>query len=114
MVHSVIHWEIAGQDGAKLSAFYRDLFAWELTTFDERYWMVQPGSPDGVGGGIMQVEGPPRVTIYVQVDDLQTTLDSVMLLGGRTVRDPEPIPGIGRFALFEDIAGNVIGLIEPA
>jgi predicted enzyme related to lactoylglutathione lyase len=30
------------------------------------------------------------------------------------VRAPQPIPGIGRFALFEDLEGNVIGLLETA
>jgi hypothetical protein len=116
MPHSVVHWEIAGNDGEKLAGFYRDLFAWNPTTFDERYWMVAPDPAGGVGGGIVQVEGPvpPHVTIYVHVDDIEETLAHVADLGGRTARGPEPIPGVGRFALFEDLAGNVVGLLETA
>jgi hypothetical protein len=73
-----------------------------------------PPAPPGIGGGILQTEGPvpPHVTIYVQVEDLEATLERAALLGGSTLRAPEAIPGIGRFAVFQDLEGNAIGLLE--
>jgi hypothetical protein len=43
----------------------------------------------------------------VQVDDLEATLDHANVLGGRVVKSPQPIPGSGRVATFEDVEGNV-------
>lgn len=110
---SVIHWEIGGRDGEKLARFYGDLFGWTPQPAGEGYWLIPP-APPGIGGGVLESEAfvPPHVTIYVQVDHLEEVLHHAALLGGKVVRTPEPIPGIGRFALFEDIEGNVVGLLE--
>ena len=113
MLHPVIHWEIGGLNGEKLTRFYEDLFGWQPQPAGEGYWLIEPGDP-GIGGGILSspAEVPPHVTIYVHTGDLEETLERAALAGGRTVREPQPILGIGRFALFEDPEGNVIGLLE--
>jgi hypothetical protein len=113
MAHPVIHWEIGGREGEKLARFYEDLFGWAPQPAGEGYWLIAP-EPPGIGGGILEAQGelPAHVTIYVHTRDLEETLDRVTIAGGRTIRDPQPIPGIGRFALFEDPEGNVIGLLE--
>jgi predicted enzyme related to lactoylglutathione lyase len=57
------------------------------------------------------VDGGPRITFYVQVDDLQKYLDRAEELGGKTVMPPSEIPGTGvMLAMFTDPSGNVIGL----
>jgi predicted enzyme related to lactoylglutathione lyase len=56
---------------------------------------------------------PPYVTIYVAVDDLETALAHAEELGGKPALPPTPIPGVGAFALFQDPAGNLIGLMRP-
>jgi hypothetical protein len=53
------------------------------------------------------------VTFYVQVDDLQKSLDKAQSLGANTVLPPTPIPGIGSCAMFADPNGVVIGLFKP-
>ena len=59
-------------------------------------------------------EGTPArsyVTFYVQVDDLQVALDKAAGMGGKAIVPPMEIaPGMGSIAMFEDPAGNTIGL----
>ena len=54
------------------------------------------------------------LTIYIQVDDLQASLEKAESLGGQTLVPPRPIPsGMGAFAMFLDPSGNCIGLYQP-
>lgn len=114
MTHGVVHWEIAGRDLDALSGFYRDLFGWEAASFDNDYRLVNPG--DGIGGGLMRCRDdvPPYVTVYVAVDDLDDTLAKVKDLGGTPLVPPTAIPGVGKFAMFQDPEGNTIGVLQPA
>ena len=113
MSSPVVHWEIGGPNAEKLQSFYADLFGWSITPAGPEYWLVGPDG-GGMGGGIIQTFGdmPAHVTIYIQVEDLAAALERAAELGGRMVKPPEPIPGVGSFALFEDPAGNVIGLMK--
>jgi predicted enzyme related to lactoylglutathione lyase len=113
MPNKVVHWEIGGSDLDALSGFYESLFDWKATSFDADYRLVDLG--DGVGGGLMRCRDgmPSYVTIYVAVDDLDDTLAKVKDLGGIPLVPPTPIRGVGAFALFQDPAGNTIGILQP-
>jgi predicted enzyme related to lactoylglutathione lyase len=113
MPNPVVHWEIGGREAAKLTRFYGQLFGWTIDTANPEYGLVE-ADDGGIGGGIMQVHGdvPQYVTIYVHVDDLKGTLARAESLGGETVKPPEPIPGVGSFALIRDPDGNVVGLLS--
>ncbi len=114
MAHPVVHWEIAAKDAGKLREFYAKLFDWRVNVDQGGYAMVEPGGEGGIGGGIMQAQGdvPSYVTVYVQVDDLQSYLDRAVSLGGTAVVPPTPIPGIGAFAMFLDPEQHLIGLFK--
>jgi predicted enzyme related to lactoylglutathione lyase len=113
MSSPVVHWEIGGRDLDALTTFYRELFGWEPTGFDADYRLVD--LHEGIGGGLMRCRDgmPAYVTIYVAVDDLDTTLARVKDLGGTPLVPPTPIPGVGAFALFQDPEGNTIGILHP-
>ncbi|MFK4084947.1 VOC family protein [Kribbella sp. NPDC020789] len=113
MTNPVIHFEIGGRDLAASGQFYRDLFGWELQPSGPEYQLVPPGE-NGIGGGLLQTHGdiPPYLTVYVAVADLEATLERAASLGGKPVVVPTAIPGIGRFAMFADLDGNVVGLLE--
>ena len=52
--------------------------------------------------------------IYVQVDDLQASLDKAERLGGTIYVPSKVIPGgNGAFAMLLDPSGNCIGLYKP-
>lgn len=107
-MNPVVHFEIIGNDGAKLQEYYAKLFNWEVNANNPmNYGLVNAG----IGGGIGAGEGQ-RVTVYVAVDDLQATLDQAVALGGKVVQPITEIPGMVTLALFSDIEGNVIGIIK--
>ncbi len=76
------------------------------------YAMALPGS--GINGGIGgdQNGGAGRVTFYVEVKDLDATLEKIGKLGGKTVAAPMDVPNGPTIALFSDPEGHVIGLIK--
>ena len=117
MGNPVCHFEIMGKDYQKSMGFYKDLFDWKISEHEGMsYGMVEAGAEKGaIGGGICPTQegAPPSLTFYVLVDDLQAYLDKAVKLGGKPVVPPTPIPGIGGFAMFADLDGNVVGLFKP-
>lgn len=65
MSHPVVHWEIGGRDAGALREFYAKAFGWTMTDAGPNYTLIQP-TPDGLGGGIMQVRerAPAYLTVY--------------------------------------------------
>lgn len=111
MARPVVHFEIQGTDGDKLMDFYSKLFDWQIDANNPmKYGMVSATAP-GIGGGVSAAE-QSRVTVYVDVDDLQAALDKAESLGGKTVAPPMDVPGGPSIAQFTDPAGNVVGLVK--
>jgi uncharacterized protein len=112
MPNPVVHFEIGGSNGKQLQDFYRQLFDWHVDTNNPTdYGMVDTHAEGGINGGIFGAEEGPRVSIYVQVDDLQTYLDKAEQLGAKTVSPPNEMAGT-TFAMFADPEGNVTGLVK--
>jgi predicted enzyme related to lactoylglutathione lyase len=116
MGQPVVHFEIVGPDARALQRFYADLFDWQVgQPMDEQmgfYGLVDAAS-SGLAGGIGQEpDGRSQVTVYVQVPDLQATLDQAVARGGKVVMPPMEIPGVVTMAQFADPQGNVIGLVK--
>ena len=109
----IVHFEIMGRDAPALQKFYADLFGWQLGDAMPDmgfYALVDPAS-SGLAGGIGAEPGDAaRVTLYVQVPDLQAALDKAVALGGEVAMPPTEIPGVVNFAMFKDPAGNIFGL----
>ncbi|HEU5426548.1 MAG TPA: VOC family protein [Actinocrinis sp.] len=114
MPNPVMHFEIGIKDSEASAAFYRELFGWQIHSTDPEYAVVD-ASDGGIGGGLMHTHGdmPTYVTFYVSVEDLVTSLEHAVKLGGRALVQPTPIKGVGSFALFTDLDGNVVGLLQP-
>jgi uncharacterized protein len=112
----VVHWEIvSATNGKQLQEFYANLFDWKVDAnnpFD--YGTVDTETGRGANGGIGPTTGPSRVTIYVEVDDLQAYLDKAVSLGGQVVMPITEIPGVVTMALFSDPDGQITGLIKSA
>ena len=116
MPNPVVHFEIVGADNAKTQQFYTELFDWTIDDDNPmNYGMVNTGSDRGISGGILGVEEEddrPGVRIYIEVDDLQATLDRAEQLDGKTILPPTVIPDMVTFALFADPDGTLIGLVK--
>lgn len=115
MANPVVHFEIMGKDGAALQRFYGSLFDWKIDASNPMNYGIVPPGEGGIGGGVAgSQDGSPAVTVYVQVDDLQATLDKAEGLGGKTLMPPMDVPGGPTIAQFSDPDGNAVGLIKGA
>jgi predicted enzyme related to lactoylglutathione lyase len=76
------------------------------------YAMVETGN--GVMGmGFNPIgENFPAGTIsfYVGTDNIDATLAEAEKLGAETITPKSEIPGMGWFAFFKDLSGNMVGL----
>lgn len=115
MAHRVARFEIAATDLQTVRRFYTSLFDWQIPAENPgRYAVVDTGN--GIGGFIFRAEPgiPTFVTFYVEVDDVDATLDKAERLGGTVYVPPTPSPidGEATFAVFGDPEGNIVGLVQ--
>lgn len=127
MGQPVVHFEIIGNDPARLRDYYGKLFGWTFGTggpvaapvseagnygFVERNTTSDgAGIPGGVGGGA----GYDRhVIFYVGVPDVEAALRKAESLGGTRRMGPERAPGTALvIGHFTDPEGNLIGVAGP-
>ena len=116
MGQPIAHLEIMGKDALNLQKFYAQLFNWKVGEPggpELGFYALVAGDSSGTPVGIGQEpSGSARTTAYVQVPDLQATLDQAVALGGKVVVPPTEIPGVVTFAQFTDREGNVIALTK--
>ena len=115
MGHPIVHFEIAGKDGDKTVAFYKELFGWEIEhNAASDYHMVKAPDGKGIAGGLYGArEGsPPYVTVYVEVADAAAALARAESLGGKIITQPMLVPNGPTIAMFADPDGVTIGLVQ--
>ena len=123
MGQPVVHFEIITKDEAKVRGYYSELFGWEIDANNPmNYGTIQrEGNTNaegvGIGGGIGESpEGyDGHVTFYVEVADIEATLQKAESLGGKRLFGPDEVPGAGiTIGQFADPDGRPIGLIKSA
>ncbi len=111
--------DLATEDLGKAKKVYGSLFAW---TFEEMnmgeqgpYVSIKAGGGPGAGMYVKPTPGAPTAwTPYVQVDNLEATVEKVKELGGGVVIPPTQIPhDMGAFSIIRDPSGGVIGVYKP-
>src|SRR5204863_10212708 len=109
------HWEFWSQDPAKVSQFYEKVFDWKIKDMPEiKYRLVETGGKGGINGGIFRPDRsgpwPGNMSLYIDVDDLDTYGKRVVDSGGKILVERQEVPGMGYFSLFSDPEGRVLGL----
>lgn len=114
MGNAVVHFEVAAADDGLLVTFYRELFGWRLQGLSGGgYTMIDTCAGHGINGGIARSQrGEPWSTFYVEVEDLQATLDKANSLGGTTVMPTTDVGGVATIAMFKDPDGLPVGLVS--
>ena len=122
----VVHFEIPAEDEARAREFYGAAFDWRLDVLpDLGYTNVvttpvdeatqTPLEPGAINGGLFErTSDLANPIITVDVDDIDTTLERIVELGGSVVQAKTAIPGLGYFGYFRDTEGNVLGLWTTA
>ncbi len=119
MGNPVVHWELMSKNPAKVSDFYAKTFGWKVKNMPEINYRVvdtdakASGMP-GINGGIVKPdrEGPwpGNMLFYILVDDLAAYRKKVKAQGGKIAIEEQKVPGMGKFALFTDPEGRMMGL----
>jgi predicted enzyme related to lactoylglutathione lyase len=120
----VVHFEIPFDDQERASAFYADVFGWQLQAMPEMSYVLAttgpseqgpPSEPGFVNGGLMSRGGPvtgPVVTL--DVEDIEVSLAEVERRGGTVVSGRQAVAEMGFSAYFTDTEGNLMGLWQNA
>jgi predicted enzyme related to lactoylglutathione lyase len=114
MGHEIVHIEFAAKDRKALSKFYANVFGWAVEDIDQMdYTTFKAG--EGLGGGFFPVNETTHAetTIaYIATDDVTASLKAVQMAGGTIVVPESEIPNMGKFGLFRDPQGNMVGLYK--
>ncbi len=100
---SIVFFDVAGPDAAKLHAFYSTIFGWNI---DANNGIKTPK----LDGTIRQ--DPAEKIIYIGVPDINAALAQITAAGGTVDTPRMVVPNVVTFALFKDPAGNRMGLVE--
>ncbi len=114
MAGKVVHFEIPVDDSARAISFYSQVFGWSLEQWGPvEYWPTTAGEGDGIGGALTKrSDDAPSLMFYIEVDDVDATLEAVEVAGGTRLTDRMPIPTVGWSAFFEDSEGNKVGVFQ--
>ncbi len=116
MNNFLCHWEIPSENPAELRSFYSTLFNWKINAGDcmGREYNVCDVGEEGVWGAIDKVDSPNAgVIIYIMVEDIDTTENKIVELGGEIIKSKLPIKGTGIYSQFKDPQGNYLGIFQP-
>jgi hypothetical protein len=135
-VGTVVWFELYTRDLVRARAFYENLLGWTFQPFDEyqpdKYLLIRTASGATGKGALVHRDATPELTdsggsagsadsggsggcvLYVEVADLDASLELVTSIGGRRVAGRRAIGDVdGSFALVEDPDRNVLGLWAP-
>lgn len=127
MAQPVVHFEVVGQDPARLREFFSQLFGWsfavpspvapEVSDPDDYGFLELIATEDGTGirGGVGGGPNfPSHALFYVGVPDVGEALQRAEDLGGTRVMGPVTSPSGLVVGHFKDPEGTLIGLAGPA
>jgi predicted enzyme related to lactoylglutathione lyase len=115
MGNPVVHWELMSKNPKKVAEFYAKIFGWNVRDVPEmNYRIVETGAEGGINGGILKPERkgpwPGNMLFYIAVDDLSAYRKKVVAAGGKIHVEEQKVPGMGKFSLFTDPEGRMMGL----
>jgi len=126
MAGRVVHFEVPFDDAERATAFYGDVFGWQIMAMPEfDYHGVStgpvgdqgmPAEPGYIGGGMFKRQdgGPSMPVVTIDVDDIDATLAEIETHGGSRVLDKQAVGDMGFAAYFKDPEGNLMGLWQSA
>ncbi|HEY9217684.1 MAG TPA: VOC family protein [Phenylobacterium sp.] len=106
MTTPIVFFDIAGPDLGGQSAFYREVFDWDIAP-DGRVTVPVVGPLPGT-----LRQDPADKLLYLGVPDVTATLAQIVAHGGSVDVPRFEAPGVVVLGLFRDPAGNRMGLVE--
>jgi hypothetical protein len=111
-----IWYDLMTPDLAASSKFYREVVGWAIADSGMPgmgYSILKAGGVDV--GGMMEMAGgpPPMWSGYIYSPDVDADAKRAVKLGGSICKEPEDIPGVGRFAVLADPGGAMFNIFAP-
>lgn len=122
MASTPVWFEIHVSDVERSEAFYSALAGWAFEPLEgmppDSYRMIANQEAGSLGGalvaGFAERCGSAGTVVYVHVDDIDSSVELALTLGGHAEVDERVInPDDGRFAVIADPDGNLVGLWSP-
>lgn len=115
MANHVCYFELMVSDTAKSQEFYRKVFDWKFSEYENMPGYLNIDTGKEPMGGMMEkpdMVPAPSLGVYFLVESIDETLGKVEAAGGQTMFPRTDIPGIGWWALFMDPDGIPIMIYE--
>jgi uncharacterized protein len=120
MINKFVWHDLMTTDVDAAAKFYSAVIGWQAEDSgmpDQAYTLFFAGK--NMAGGLMaipedQKDMPPFWTGYIGVDDCDAWTKKVTDKGGKVWKEPQDIPGVGRFSVMADPHGAVFVLMQPS
>lgn len=119
--HGSFYWnELMTRDPDGAKKFYGDTLGWTFDAMpmpDSTYWVAKMGATPV--GGIFTMKGPMFESMpeqwfsYIAVDDVAARLKKLKAAGGKVMREPFEVPGVGLIAIVQAPGGAGMGWMTP-
>jgi predicted enzyme related to lactoylglutathione lyase len=126
----VIHFELPGEDKARMSKFYEGAFGWKTqmlgkemgeyvvaTTTEVDPKTNRPKEPGAINGGFYSKPAVDPMGqhpgVVIATENLEESIKWVQDAGGKIHGDIQDIPGVGRFVSIIDTEGNRVSVLQP-
>ncbi len=105
------HFEVYGEDPARLADFYASLFGWQIEKAPGiDYWRIRTEPKNGAhsDGGLTYrpPEGPTSWLHYVTVNSVDVALARAQSMGAIFVLPKTAVPRTGWYSVLKDPEGN--------
>jgi len=123
MMDPINHFEIPTDDMDRAKKFYHSVFGWKIKTDENMdYTMVwttdkvdekgRTAAPGVIGGGLVPRGNAKNPVLVMTVKDIQASAEKVTEHGGKVLGEIQAVGDFGKYALFEDPEGNVLGIFQ--
>ncbi|HUR64095.1 MAG TPA: VOC family protein [Candidatus Thermoplasmatota archaeon] len=124
----VTHFEMPAKDKKRASKFYSTVFGWQMQQLGPEMgdYMTagtvevdakrMPKTPGAINGGFYTPTDDPlsqRPSVVIAVKDIKKSMEQVKKAGGKILREPDEIPGVGTWVSFQDTEGNRVSMLQP-
>lgn len=112
-VHNVCHIEFEVTDLERSRSFFEAMFGWKFESFGPE--MMVFGDGEKHIGGLQKCESVSpgsSPSVWIEVEDVDASLEKASRVGGSVFREKSPIPRVGWSAQACDPDGNPVGLVQ--
>ena len=120
MPSPIVYFQLGATDARAAADFVREVFDWQVSGADGTVLNIDTGAgqidPNDifVSGSIRQLSADlqPVTSVYVQVADLDATLEKASARGARVIVPRTDRPGQATVAVIQAPSGHTFGIVQ--